>query len=303
MGVLKNFLYRIVLKPKIKIADSNISPNWIETEEWRSWEAPLDLVRGESYRQKNLRTFAGKPRENGYLIPKAVTLVREPNNKYDPNAIRVEVEGLHVGYIAKEFAAKLAFVMDLLNVTSFQVAGVIRGGSFAAPTLGVHIWLNKRITKGPVIEITNALRQSYQVPWPPSDKEINKPPQIASFVTLDFPPRSKTEKPGYYQGKYYTEYVDLVKQLKRAGEYEKAEKLLIALIEAVESESIEKDWAVAPWYYEQLAIIYRRQKNLTKELEILERFSKQKIGPGATPPQFFKRLETVRKKLEQMRAE
>ncbi|ADQ06468.1 HIRAN domain protein [Caldicellulosiruptor hydrothermalis 108] len=319
MGILKNILSLIVqnfrnnpevesnLKTKIEqktnykieIAEPNVSPNWIENKEWFLWEAPLNLVRGESYRQNNLQTLVGKPCKKGYLVPKEITLVREPDNKYDRNAIRAEIEGVHVGYIAKEIASKLAPTMDVLNITSFQVAGLIRGGSRTIPTLGVHIWLDKRISKGPIIEITPELQQSYQVSWPPLEKEINNEElQSMALDTLDFPSRSSKEKPGYYQGKHYTEYVDLVKQLKSAGEYDKAEKLLIALVEAVESESKKENLGVAPWYYEQLAIIYRRQKNLIKEVEILERFSKQKIGPGASSSKLLERLETVRKKLE-----
>jgi HIRAN domain len=41
-----------------------------------------------------------------------VTLVREPTNQYDPNAIAVWVEGKHVGYIPKKQNAVLAQFMD-----------------------------------------------------------------------------------------------------------------------------------------------------------------------------------------------
>jgi HIRAN domain len=41
-----------------------------------------------------------------------VTLVREPTNQYDPNAIAVWVEGKHVGYIPKKQNAVLAQFID-----------------------------------------------------------------------------------------------------------------------------------------------------------------------------------------------
>lgn len=42
-----------------------------------------------------------------------IRLVREPNNAYDRNAIRAEqVSGLKIGYVGKDFAARLAPVMD-----------------------------------------------------------------------------------------------------------------------------------------------------------------------------------------------
>ncbi len=47
-------------------------------------------------------------------------------------------------------------------------------------------------------------------------------------------------------------------------------------MKATEEESSIEDFGVPPWYYEQLAIIYRKQKNYHKEVSILERFAKQK---------------------------
>lgn len=42
----------------------------------------------------------------------AVTLVREPTNKFDPNAIRCEIDGVMCGYVPKAQAARLADDMD-----------------------------------------------------------------------------------------------------------------------------------------------------------------------------------------------
>ena len=50
---------------------------------------------------------------------------------------------------------------------------------------------------------------------------------------------------------------------------------------------------VAPWYYEQLAIIYRKRKDYLKEIEVLERFAKQKHAPGASPQSFWKDLRKL----------
>ncbi len=83
-------------------------------------------------------------------------------------------------------------------------------------------------------------------------------------------------KAGLVNGKHYTEYVESVKELKRQGKLDRAEALLLRLIRAVEEEAEAENWIVAPWYYEQLAIIYRKQKAETKELDILKRFAIQK---------------------------
>ena len=42
-----------------------------------------------------------------------VSLVREPHNKFDPNAVKVDnVIGQQVGHIKKELASALAVIMD-----------------------------------------------------------------------------------------------------------------------------------------------------------------------------------------------
>ncbi len=81
---------------------------------------------------------------------------------------------------------------------------------------------------------------------------------------------------GLVDGKHYTEYVESVKEYKRQCNLDKAELLLLRLVKAVEEEAEVKKWIVAPWYYEQLAIIYRKQKDATKELGILRHFASQK---------------------------
>lgn len=41
-----------------------------------------------------------------------VTIEREPSNQYDPNAIKVLVDGRQIGYIGKDFSGILAPMMD-----------------------------------------------------------------------------------------------------------------------------------------------------------------------------------------------
>ncbi len=104
----------------------------------------------------------------------------------------------------------------------------------------------------------------------------------------------KVAKPGYHNGKHYTEYVDDVKQLMREDKLEDAEKLLLALFNATENEAQSENCGVAPWYYERLAVIYRKRKDIESEIQILERFASQKHAPGVTPPKLLARLEKLR---------
>jgi hypothetical protein len=91
-------------------------------------------------------------------------------------------------------------------------------------------------------------------------------------------------RPGYYRGHHYTAYVDEVKELKRSGELAAVEHLLLRLVEAVEAEAKANCWAVAPAYYEQLAIIYRKLKDTPKETAILTRYIEQLKAPWQHSP-------------------
>jgi len=99
---------------------------------------------------------------------------------------------------------------------------------------------------------------------------------------------------GKVDGRHYTDYVEDVKELKRQGRIQEAEDLLLRLINAVEAEAKEMNWGVAPWYYEQLAIIYRKQKRYEDEVAILERYEKQIKAPGVGPSNLAQRLEKAK---------
>src|SRR5687767_4900805 len=102
---------------------------------------------------------------------------------------------------------------------------------------------------------------------------------------------------GHVRGRHYTTYVDEVRRLKRDGQLEAAENLLVELVVATEAEASAERWGVAPWYYEQLAVLYSKQKQVGKELAILERYEAQRHAPGAGPSKLADRLEKVRKRM------
>ncbi|MCY3990497.1 MAG: hypothetical protein OXF50_04610 [Caldilineaceae bacterium] len=106
----------------------------------------------------------------------------------------------------------------------------------------------------------------------------------------------RRDKPGFVEGKHYTGYVEQVNRLKREGQHDKAVRLLLKLVDATEAESKNSDSlsGVAPWYYEQLAIVYRKEKRYGDEVAILERYEKQPKAPGASPGKLAKRLKQAR---------
>ena len=97
---------------------------------------------------------------------------------------------------------------------------------------------------------------------------------------------------GTVNNEHYTDNVDIIKKLKREGKNKEAIEILLRSVDATEAESkfAGAGWGVAPWYYEQLAIIYRKEKLYQKEIEILERYSKQTKAPGIGPQKLAMRL-------------
>ncbi len=102
------------------------------------------------------------------------------------------------------------------------------------------------------------------------------------------------EKPGCYKGRHYSTYAQDIEALKKNGDFQELENLLIELVKATEAESKANDTGVAPAYYNELAILYRKQKEYSKEVSILERFAKQKHAPGAKPAKLLERLKKAK---------
>ena len=96
-------------------------------------------------------------------------------------------------------------------------------------------------------------------------------------------------------GKHYSQYTDSIKLLMKEGNLSEAESLLMKIVALTEEEDRVKGGGVAPFYYNELAKIYRKQKDLDKEVAILERFAKQNHARGSMPPKLLERLEKAKK--------
>jgi hypothetical protein len=69
---------------------------------------------------------------------------------------------------------------------------------------------------------------------------------------------------------------------------------LLKLVDQTEREAKKEKCGVAPWYYEQLAILYRKDKRIADEVQILERYNSQPKAPGAKPKKLAARLIVAR---------
>ncbi|MEA3327394.1 MAG: tetratricopeptide repeat protein [Chloroflexota bacterium] len=106
------------------------------------------------------------------------------------------------------------------------------------------------------------------------------------------------EKPisgsGYVNGRHFVTFVNDVKALKKLGNLDEAERLLLKLIVAMEKACKKNNEGVAPWYYHELAKIYRKKKEYEKEVTILKRFAHQKHARGVGPKKLLERLEKTK---------
>ncbi len=100
---------------------------------------------------------------------------------------------------------------------------------------------------------------------------------------------------GLVRGKHYTTYVETMKELKRRGSYDAAEKLLLELIDATEEESRIERWRPAPAYYEHLAIVYRKLARYGDEVAVLRRFEVANRDYGGLTEEFQRRLIAAQK--------
>lgn len=77
----------------------------------RGW--PHQEVAGESHYTKEIHSvLGGEPGPGGTEITTTAQLIPEPTNRFDPNAVMVQIAGRKVGYLPKEDAARYAPVLS-----------------------------------------------------------------------------------------------------------------------------------------------------------------------------------------------
>jgi hypothetical protein len=160
--------------------------DWVTAEDWRtSWAPPFDVVRGEAYRSEALLALVGSDSGQASVRPVELQLIRESDNSYDGNAVRVETGGVLVGYIARELAALVSPTFDAAGAVSCRYPGVIVGGFSWQSARQVYIWLDRRLGDGPDLAIPPELVFAIPV-WPPdAAAEDPKWPTTEQFYAVD----------------------------------------------------------------------------------------------------------------------
>jgi DNA polymerase III subunit epsilon len=85
--------------------------------------------------------------------------------------------------------------------------------------------------------------------------------------------------------------VESIKSAKREDRLADAEKELLQELDRQEAQAAATKCGVAPWYYEQLAIIYAKEERYDDEITVLQRYDQQPKAPGAMPLQMRARLK------------
>ena len=85
----------------------------------------FDVV-GESFQRDHLVALLKKNKviEVGEFATSAM-LELEPTNDFDPNAVKVMVDGLQVGYVPKTFSGDVTRMMNDKGVTEFEVPALL----------------------------------------------------------------------------------------------------------------------------------------------------------------------------------
>jgi hypothetical protein len=104
----------------------------------------------------------------------------------------------------------------------------------------------------------------------------------------------KMGRPYELESQRIEEVVNQVRQLKRESRFEEAVAILISQMDLWEKDSAAGLGGVAPWYYEQAAICYRKLQRFDDEIAVLERFAAQEHAPGLSPPELLRRLEKAK---------
>lgn len=94
---------------------------------WREGSYPMEVV-GESQFQDALERICGPHTREGYRVEVNATLIREPHNPHDRNAVGVEVYGEKVGYLSRDDAERVGGQMDEEGLGQVRCGGLVKGG-------------------------------------------------------------------------------------------------------------------------------------------------------------------------------
>ena len=240
-------------------------------------------VVGESHYRDAIAAIVGGTRRDAVKLVTWASLVPEPENPYDRNAVAAHIGGHKGGHLSRDDAAAFGPVLARLaaaGLTGYGRADIYGGWDRGPADRGDY---------GITLYVGDAAKQANLL-----DRVLDgkTPAQIAVATPALAPGRG--HGPGMVRGRPHPAWHAEVKRLETIGDEAAAETLLLEICDATEAESRVEGYGVAPAAYERLAVIYRKRKDPAAEIAILERYEAAPHAPGATPGKLAERLAKLR---------
>lgn len=212
------------------------------------------------------------PEDVGYLEFGGVAQ-REPDNRADPNAVAVFVEGERVGYLPGYIAAAVDLSDGGARAVQVQLFSQllergIRVEAWAWLGEGAPEWRWSESERPPMSRGAKRTAKHRQTDDMVRDALTNGGERAAQFEA------------GTVDGIHYLQTVEPIKQLKRDGRLEEALKLCYTAIAGAENSARREGVSPAPFYTEQAAIILRKLGRRNEEIAVLRRYV------DACPPRY-----------------
>ena len=197
------------------------------------------------------------------LIEDTATLQREPENRADPHAVVVLLEGERVAYLPGWVAA--AFTLPpggscevLVQLFTTTQDGALRAEGWAWLSDSPPAW------------------QYGPNRWPALTREEKRAAEhggrraMVAEAIAGGGQRAEQFRAGMVNGVHYLELVEPIKQLKREGRLEEALGRCYAAIAGAEGDAQGRE--PAPFYTEQAAIVLRKLGRKDEEIAVLRRY-------------------------------
>ncbi|MBA2557021.1 MAG: HIRAN domain-containing protein [Chloroflexi bacterium] len=246
------------------------------------YSGPPREVVGESHYRAAIESVTGGAHVEGVKLVTWASLVAEHDNPYDSTAVAVHVDGLKVGHLSRDEAAAYRGVLE--RIAAHGKVAHCRADIYGGWNRSRHDVGDYSIT----LYIAGPDKQGELV-------AVELEGRTRAEIAAARPPMrpGRGQGPGFFRGRHNSEWFAEVNRLRQAGDDAAAEEILLGLVDATEQEARVTGHGVTPGGYEQLAVIYRKRKQPSREIDILQRFAGQPHAPGVMPAKLLQRLAAL----------
>jgi hypothetical protein len=252
-----------------------IGPDWDDME-----------VSGEAYYREGIgKIFLSLGRDEGGVTMQVAHLIPEPDNKYDPNAVRVIVLGQQVGHVPQENSRAVA-----------RACKSIGRGNVAS--VSARIWARNddgtwrsRVTlmfSGESESEKDYAAERREADAYYAERETEQARKAAEKEAREVA-KEVRRTAGAVEGQYWVLLKPMVSELKRQKRFEEARDLLEQCVDAAEREGVAAGEIPNSWPSEQISVVLRRLRQYPDELAFLERYVTA-CGDRAVPEGVTSRL-------------